>query len=75
MSRWSPVPTCVRLIEFRQEVEKDETEQIGPGEGVEQLDVTPILQLEHEDRQRTDDNAGEQEKIIHEAVKGALLRV
>lgn len=63
------------LIEFRQEMEKNETEQVGSGESIEQLDVAPILQFENENRQRTDENAGKQEKVVHESVSARCCRL
>lgn len=55
------------MVEFRQQVEERQAEQIGPSKGVEELDIAGLIKAEQENAKRTQDDAGKEQKIIHTA--------
>jgi hypothetical protein len=55
-----PVRGIVVMVEIRQQMQEGKTEQVGPGESVEELHMARLVEFEDEDAKRAESDAGEE---------------
>jgi hypothetical protein len=56
---------AVKVIQFRQQMQQRQAEQKRASEGIEQLHVPRLMQLESKYSDRAQQNAGKQNQVIH----------